>query len=300
MNTLNNNYQNVSNQNNQNNNNENECKLNNIDISKSHSMQINSNLLKDLKNNNYNFQSNENLDKNINRRSIDFYALGKVSNYHKITQFIPPNNGFRSTSNNLLKRNYFSINNRHFDDLKNINPKKQATIYEQNINENNYLTPFNVFNSFQRYDLPNNVVNQETYNIAKEKLFAKDNFSSIKKGKNLSRNDYFLQKQNLLGNNSDKQFLTPNNKPIDNDNIKELKRYNSMINIKETERDMKNDIINKELIESKKLIHSSSTKAFIPKNPKDFTKEVLKNNIAHFDKNYTHIIRDRNWWKVNK
>lgn len=299
MNTLNDNYQNISNQNNQNNNNENEPKLNNIDISKSHSMQLNSTLLKDLKNNNINNQNNENLDKNINRRSLDFYALGKVNNYHKISQFIPPNNGFRSTSNNLLKRNYFSINNRNFDDLKNIYPKKQATIYEQNINENNYLTPFNVFNSFQRYDLPSNVVNQETYNIAKEKLYSKDIFSTIRKGKNLSKIDYFAQKQNLIGNNN-KQIITQNDKPINSDNIKELKRYNSSINIKENERDMKNDIINKELIESKKLKHSSSTKAFIPKNPKDFTKEVLKNNINHFDKNYTHIVRDRDWWKVNK
>ena len=299
MNTLNDNYQNISNQNNQNNNNENEPKLNNIDISKSHSMQLNSTLLKDLKNNNNNNKNNENLDKNINRRSLDFYALGKVNNYHKISQFIPPNNGFRSTSNNLLKRNYFSINNRNFDDLKNIYPKKQATIYEQNINENNYLTPFNVFNSFQRYDLPSNVVNQETYNLAKEKLYAKDIFSTIRKGKNLSKIDYFAQKQNLIGNNN-KQIITQNDKPINSDNIKKLKRYNSSINIKENERDMKNDIINKELIESKKLKHSSSTKAFIPKNPKDFTREVLKNNINHFDKNYTHIVRDRDWWKVNK
>ena len=299
MNTLNNNYQNISNQNNQNNNNENMPKLNNIDISKSHSMQINSTLLKDLKNNNINNQSNENLDKNINRRSLDFYALGKVDNYHKVTQFVPPNNGFRSTSNNLIKRNYFSINNRHFDDLKNVNPKKQATIYEQNVNENNYLTPFSVFNSFQRYDLPSNVVNQETYNIAKEKLYAKDIFSTIRKGQHLSRNDYFAQKQNLIGNN-EKQNIEQNSKSINGGNIKELKRYNSSINIKENDRDMKNDIINKELIESKKLIHSSSTKAFIPKNPKDFTKEVLKNNITHFDKNYTNIVRDRNWWKVNK
>ena len=299
MNTLNNNYQNILNQNNQKNNNENEPKLNNIDISKSHSMQLNSTLLKDLNNNNINNQPNENLDKNINHRSLDFYALGKVHNYHKITQFVPPNNGFRSTSNNLLKRNYFSINNRHFDDLKNINPKKQATIYEQNINENNYLTPFNVFNSFQRYDLPNNVVNQETYNIAKEKLYAKDIFSTIKKGKNISKNDYFSQKQNLTGNN-EKQMLNPNSNSINNGNIKELKRYNSSINIKENERDMKNDIINKELIERTKLIHSSSTKAFIPKDPKDFTKEILKNNITLFDKNYSHIVRDRNWWKANK
>ena len=101
-------------------------------------------------------------------------------------------------------------------------------------------------------------------------------------------------------NINSKQNIEQNSKSINGGNIKELKRYNSSINIKENDRDMKNDIINKELIESKKLIHSSSTKAFIPKNPKDFTKEVLKNNITHFDKNYTNIVRDRNWWKVNK
>ena len=298
MNTLNNNYQNISNQNNQNNNNENMPKLNNIDISKSHSMQLNSTLLKDLKNNNINNQSNENLDKNINRRSLDFYALGKVDNYHKVTQFVPPNNGFRSTSNNLIKRNYFSINNRHFDDLKNVNPKKQATIYEQNVNENNYLTPFSVFNSFQRYDLPSNVVNQETYNIAKEKLYAKDIFSTIKKGNHLSKSDFVSEKQKLLGD-KDKLYLTPNNRTINNDNVKELKRYNSYINIKENNIEKKNNEINKDNCD-KKLIHSSSSKLFNPKNPKDFSKEVLTNSIIHFDKNHSRIVRDRNWWKINK
>ena len=50
----------------------------------------------------------------------------------------------------------------------------------------------------------------------------------------------------------------------------------------------------------KKLMHSSSTKAFVPKNPKDITKEELKNRNLLFDKNHSQIVRDRNWWKVNK
>jgi len=295
------NYSNLSNQKLNINNNENVIKLNNIDISKPQSMELNSNLLKDIKKNNN--LSNDKNKNNINFRSIEFYALGKVNNYKKINHFIPNNNGFRSTSNNLLKRNYFSINNRIFDDLKDKNPKKQATIYEQNIDENNYLTPLNVFNSFQRYDLPSNVVNQETYNIAKEKLFAKDIFSTIKKGNHISRNDFVSQKQNLLGtaDTKDNKFLTPNNnRSIYDDNIREFKRYKSCINIMEENRDKKYNEINKEKNNDKKLINSSSSRAFVPKNPKDFTKEILANTIIHFDKNHTNIVRDRNWWKINK
>lgn len=295
------NYSNLSNQKLNINNNENVIKLNNIDISKPQSMELNSNILNDIKKNNN--LSNDKNKNNINFRSIEFYALGKVNNYKKINHFIPNNNGFRSTSNNLLKRNYFSINNRIFDDLKDRNPKKQATIYEQNIDENNYLTPLNVFNSFQRYDLPSNVVNQETYNIAKEKLFAKDIFSTIKKGNHISRNDFVSQKQNLLGtaDTKDNKFLTPNNnRSINDDNIKEFKRYNSCINIMEENREKKYNEINKEKNNDKKLINSSSSRAFVPKNPKDFTKEILANTIIHFDKNHTNIVRDRNWWKINK
>ena len=301
MTTLDNNYSNLSNQKLNINNNENVIKLNNIDISKPQSMELNSNILKDIKKNNN--LSNDKNKNNINVRSIEFYALGKVNNYKKINHFIPNNNGFRSTSNNLLKRNYFSINNRIFDDLKDRNPKKQATIYEQNIDENNYLTPLNVFNSFQRYDLPSNVVNQETYNIAKEKLFAKDIFSTIKKGNHISRNDFVSQKQNLLGTSDtkDNKFLTPNNnRSTNDDNIKEFKRYNSCINIMEENREKKYNEINKEKNNDKKLINSSSSRAFVPKNPKDFTKEILANTIIHFDKNHTNIVRDRNWWKINK
>lgn len=303
MTTLYKNYQNIIPQKQDNNIDEKNTKLNNIDVSKPQSMEINSSSLKELKQNNNNpLNTNDKLQKNFNLHSIDFYALGKVPPYQKNKNFIPPNNGFRSTSNNLIKRNYFSINNRYFDDLKNIYPKKQATIYEQNIEENNYLTPLSVFNTVQRYDLPNNVVNQETYNIAKEKLYAKDIFSTIRKGKPLSRNDFFAQKKNLMEDNKNKLFYTPSNKSLNNDNnnTKELKRYNSSVNIKEYERDLKNEmILNKEKNE-KKLIHSSSTKAFIPKNPKDITKEILTNRNLLFDKNHSQIVRDRNWWKINK
>jgi hypothetical protein len=308
MTSLSNKYQNELSSKQDNNSNGNILKINNIDISKPHSMQLDSSLLKEIKqkNNKEAPNTNDNFRKNINLHSLDFYALGKVPPYKKISNFMAPNSGFRSTSNNMLKRNYFSINNRNFDDLKNIYPKKQATIYEQNINENNYLAPLSIFNTIQRYDLPNNVVNQETYNLAKEKLYAKDILSTIRKGKHLSRNDFFKQKQNLMGgaNNdkdSNKPFSTPFNKSLNNgDNVKELKRYNSYVNIKEYNRDLKEKMMIDKEKNEKKLMHSSSTKAFVPKNPKDITKEELKNRNLLFDKNHSQIVRDRNWWKVNK
>ena len=266
---------------------------NNMEISKAKSIKLHKKILKDVKQ-----DSTDN--KNQNFLSLDFYALGKVHNYQKINNFLPPSNGFRSTSNNLLKRNYFSINNRYFDDLKNKNVKKQATIFEQNVEENNYLAPLNIFNSTQKYDLPSNVINQETYNIAKEKLFAKDNFSTIRKGRRLSKNDFIYQKQNLMGKSNNK-LLTPNYKSINLDKIKDLKRYKSSINLNENDREKNNNnkIIN-EKIENKKLTHSCSTKCFSPKNPNDISKEVLKTSIVLFNKNHSKIVRDRNWWKIKK
>ena len=264
---------------------------NKIDFEKDQSMKINCNFLNNKKDNNN--SPNKNEENNKIFHPLEFYGLGKVNNYRKIRSFITSNNGFRSTSNNLLKRNYFSINNRNFDELKNTIPKLQSTIDQQNISENNYLTPTDTFNLVYKYNLPSNVVNQETYNIAKEKLFSKDIFSSIKKGKLLSRNDFLSQKRNLIRIN-EKKFLTPKNKSINYETSKYIKKNNSSINI----RDKSSDINNYK--EKKNLEHSSSTILFNPKNPKDLTEQKLINTVTHFDKNYSEIVRDRNWWKAKK
>ena len=266
---------------------------NNDNFSKPQSMSINTTILNDMKNNDNNCDKKYN---NLSLHSLDFYALGKDNNYKKQNIFIQPNNGFPSTSNNLLKRNYFSINNRYYDYLKNICPKKQATIYEQNINENNYLTPISIYNSYYKYNIPSNVINKGTYNIAKEKLFAKDISSSIKKGNLVSRNDFILEKIKLMKIKNNKNYLTPTNKSINNIKTKEFKKYRSCIELKDKDEDIekneKNEI-------KKKLEHSSSTKEFIPENPKDPTKEELKNRITYFDKSHEQFIRNRNWWKIN-
>jgi hypothetical protein len=97
---------------------------------------------------------------------------------------------------------------------------------------------------------------------------------------------------NIKNNN----YLTPTNEPLNNEKTKELKKYRSCINIKDNDfqeyQNLSHNI--------KKLEHSLSTKEFIPKNPKDPTKEELNHINTHFDKNYDQIVRDRNWWKINK
>ena len=142
-----------------------------------------------------------------------------------------------------------------------------------------YLTPLNVFKTIQKYDLPNNVINQETYNIAKEKLFAKDILSTIRKGRCISKNDLIFQKQNLMNKNNNK-YLTPTNKSLNVDEIKELKRYKSSFNLIENHEGEKKDKINNENCENKKLINCCSSKCLLPKNLKDISKEVLKTNIS--------------------
>ena len=109
-----------------------------------------------------------------------------------------------------------------------------------------------------------------------------------------------MEKQNLI-DKKDSNPLTPNYKSLNNEKKRELKRYNSCINIEEENRDNKyNNIINKIKSDSKQLHHSSSTRVFSPINPKDCSKEILTNIITHFDKNHNSIVRDRNWWKINK
>ena len=71
--------------------------------------------------------------------TMEFYALGKEDKDNKnLTKnnFMPSNNAFQSTSNDLLIRNYFSINNSHFDELQKKLFKSKSTVYEQNALQN--------------------------------------------------------------------------------------------------------------------------------------------------------------------
>ena len=131
---------------------------------------------------------------------LDFYTLGKVHDPPKFTSSFCQNRAFRSTSNDLITRNVFSLNNCEYDNLK--NNKKPSILSKQNIKENNYLKPLDVYKTFQKYNLNSNVVNKETYNIEKEKIFVKSNISTIRKGMNLTFSNFINCKKQLLTENS--------------------------------------------------------------------------------------------------
>ena len=133
----------------------------------------------------------------IKPRPLEFYALGQLSNPPPFINTFQSNRGFRSTSSDLLQRNIFSVNSRDYE-TKRTNYKQISTITNQNIPENNYLTPLNCYKTFQKFNLPSHLTNKETYNIAKEKIFATDKTSSLFDGKCINTSDYLEQRKSSL------------------------------------------------------------------------------------------------------
>ena len=260
---------------------------------------INLSPIKDEKNE---IKSKEMLNNNYNSPCrLDFYALGKVNNYPEIINK-KSNNSFRSGSNNLLIRNYLSVNSPTFDDIKKKIPKKLMTIFHQNLEENNYLEPYSPFNFQHKYDIPNNSTNQEMYNMAKKKLYIKGFPSSVKQGKQINKIDFSTEKKKLININS--KIISPSTNITNTIREKfynKIKLYENPLNIKEKEREEKEndcDNIIQEKFGNKKLLHSLSSNLFKPITPFNLKQEVLKANDIHVERNHNRILRSRNWWKV--
>ena len=131
-----------------------------------------------------NAQNNNLTENNSTPREhpLVFYALGKVSGVKEKNLGIPlyTSQGFRSNSNDLLKRNMHSIHTSYYDELK--KKKEYGLINNQIIDENNYLQPIKVFKSFHKYDVKDSCINQETYNITKKNCFLEIDIQILKKG----------------------------------------------------------------------------------------------------------------------
>ena len=212
-----------------------------------------------------------------------FYALGKLNNYKIDNNTIPlyTSQGFRSSSNDVIKRNLFSIHTSYFDELR--KKKENSTINNQITEENDYLNPIKIYKSFHKYNINNNCINQETYNLAKKKMYSKDIVSNIKKGLFITKKDFIEQKNKAL---SEKQ-----SKIIDlKEKRYDLKLKHSFDNTKKDKNDYLNKTVNTERINNK----------FIFKDPNDHTKEELKSKDWRFDRNYKMFIKHKNWWKPDK
>ena len=226
----------------------------------------------------FNNLKSENSEKNKTSsplHSLEFIALGRVNSPPKFTSTFSYNNGFRSNSNDLLTRNIFSINNSTY--LEMTKKPKHPTLKDQDITNNNYLKPLDAFKSFQKYSLTANVVNKGTYDIAKEKLFAKDIQSVLKKGNCITKKDYLERKLN--GKNS--------------------KINNSVKNI--TDSEISENLKTDDNITARNEINDHEPKKpmlnFI--DPHDYSKSELKSNFLYFDKNNQQFLRHRNWWSVD-
>jgi hypothetical protein len=211
--------------------------------------------------------------KQSNIHPLDFYTLGKIPS-NTVYSNLEWNNGIKSTSNDIITRNALSINTQKYNKID--IHKKISNIYEQNITENNYLEPINIYKTYEKYKLPKYATNIGMYKLMREKYFSKDIHSPIKQGKCLSQKEFIKEKEKLA--------------KAENINIE-------TINSNRTKRSEKS----KQSEEIKEITKSSShNTGLIYKDPNDYTKRELKNNTFYFDKNNNQMLQQKKWIFENK
>lgn len=204
-----------------------------------------------------------NVKKNTPFHPLQFYALGKIPT-DKEYPTLQWNKGIKSTSNNIIERNVLSINTKKFNQIYQY--KNLASLYQQNVTENNYMKPLKLYRTSEKYNLPTNTTNFETYKIMKEKYFSKDIQSTIAKGKKLNKTDFIKEKENIMKNKDNTKFKK----------IEEIKvEQNQEGNNKERK--------------------SKTCSEFFFKDPNDYTKELMKNNIYNFEQNNIQMIKPKKY-----
>ena len=257
-----------------------------------------------LNNNNTSEHMKENIGNNYDSKiSLDFYAVGNVKKCPELDKF-KMNRSFAGGANNLLIRNYLSVNNSSFDKLKSTIPKKISTVFHQIQNENNYIEPFQSYRNEHKYDIPDYGMNHGMYDLMKNKLYSKDSNSNIYKGKEISKSDFIDLKKRLININSKiKSSSTTKTSSIREKFHNKIKQFINPNNIKEIIKEEKEnncDNLIKEKYGTKRLIHNNSAINFQPINPIDEHHIELKGNDNHFkiNINSNRILKSRNWWKV--
>ena len=205
------------------------------------------------------------LNKKNTFHPIEFYALGKIPSGTVYPTF-QWNKGIKSTSNNIIERNVLSINTAKFNRLYNY--KNLASLSQQNVTENNYMKPIKLYKTTEKYNLPQNTTNFETYKIMKEKLFSKDIQSTIAKGKYLNKSDFIKEKENTIKSKNEPKLQ-----------IEEQKTF--------TGKDNKNEIKNER--------KNKTGTGFFFKDPNDYSKKLLMNNTYGFEQNNIQMIKPKKW-----
>lgn len=205
--------------------------------------------------------------KNSDIHPLDFYTKGKIPS-KTMYKNIEYNKGIKSTSNDIIIRNALSINTKKFNGIE--LHKNLSSLYEQNITENNYMEPIQIYKTYEKYKIPKYATNKEIYKIMKEKYFAKDIHSSIAQGKYLSEKEFLNQKAKLTKiKNEETKIKNRNEKNIKKEEIKEI---------------------------NKSLSHNR----LIYKDPNDYSKQILRSNTFYFDKNSNQMLKPKKWIAGNK
>jgi hypothetical protein len=106
------------------------------------------------------------------------------------------NKGISDRANNILERNTFSLNSSKLENLQK-NYKTLHSLSEMNKESNNYLKPIEIYNHKEKYSIKDDMTNQETYKLAKNKFFANDKESKLQPGEGVSKADYINKKQEI-------------------------------------------------------------------------------------------------------
>lgn len=189
--------------------------------------------------------------------------------------------GLNNVPNDIVKRNIYSINTRYFDHLK---KKKEFSLPKKKDKDeqNDNFSSIKIYKSFNhKYNIPDCCINMETYNLTKKKMYARDRYSNIKTGLNISKKEFIEQKKKLLHRDLSKSL------DCKKSHIKEIE--NSLDDTNGNKVNLYNTI-NTE----------NGNNKFIFKDPNDYTIEVLKGKNFKFDRNNKIFLKHRNWWNVEK
>ena len=249
---------------------------------------------------------------------IEFYSLGKLDPNRKCID-IPNNNFYKKripklnynrSSHELFDRNILSVNNPYFDRFKEVKPKQKIPIPIKD--ENNYLNPLKSLQIRNEQNFEgqqhNNINSLEWFHLIKNKIYIVDHPSRIKKGNNISLNEFYQEKgfpKTEKNNNSRRGYDTNIGKSKSISyyfNIKRFKKDNEfLINQKQPFQTEKENVqIDNENNYWKKLRIEMQLKNNTDNNDiKNPNEKKLKNNLYYFDKNNKNIIRHKNWWIID-
>lgn len=249
---------------------------------------------------------------------IEFYSLGKLDPNRKCID-IPNNNFYKKripklnynrSSHELFDRNILSVDNPYFDRFKEVKPKQKIPIPIKD--ENNYLNPLKSLQIRNEQNFEgqqhNNINSLEWFHLIKNKIYIVDHPSRIKKGNNISLNEFYQEKgfpKTEKNNNSRRGYDTNIGKSKSISyyfNIKRFKKDNEfLINQKQPFQTEKENVqIDNENNYWKKLRIEMQLKNNTDNNDiKNPNEKKLKNNLYYFDKNNKNIIRHKNWWIID-